>query len=437
MIEFNKSYFLKQREEIILNFNKLKNIFKNQISKNEELRTSNYSKYETLLSYTKDWNIPEKFNLEEILNFYVEAYKIYNIFSNLPKLINTNGQSGEENTNFISVDLVKDFLSYFEFLLPTLEDYKLVFLKSGELNPDPSKKLSKILIEKKLYNFIVHFKLEIISSELRKQIEIYPTRKKNYEILFRIQRFGFVPISNFEKQKPEQYASIIKLDYTNPIVYNFTCLKRIYQKNEGISKDYVKNVVQPYQIDCPYTPPKLTINKSNIIYETFDNIHFRKLYGSMKKYERGPSAIALGYNTLFNNEFENKIKKPFATTDELTHVQTKNRLKFDTIIVRLENLILNYTEIEKEEKKIEIKKKISLELREFLTSSLKFTNINSFLKREINIGLELEMTRFNTKLERSSFENFIDFLRSLKSNLINKAEQKIKIYSKLNIHFTS
>jgi hypothetical protein len=68
--------------------------------------------------------------------------------------------------------------------------------------------------------------------------------------------------------------------------------------------------------------------------------------------------------------------------------------------------------------------------------NLEFPNINSYLKREINIGMELEMVRFKIKLDKSSYDAFFNFLRSEKSNIIHKVEQKIKIFSKMNNHFT-
>lgn len=438
MIEFNNSYFLKQRDELILIYDKLKNIFRANINKYEELRTSNFAKYEALISHTNDWIIPEKFDLEEIINLYIESQKVYNVFLKLPDFIKTTvfgvsmSTEYDMNKNFMSFDLVNDLLSYFEFLLPTLEDYKQVFIKSGELSTDASKKLSKILVEKKLYNFIVYFGLESVSSELRKQIEIFPFRKKNYEILYRIQRYGFVPVSNFEKIIPENHASIIKLDYINPILYNFICFKKVYKKLEGVSIDYIKNVVQPYQLKCSYTPPGLLNKNSNLIYETFDNVYYRKLYGKIKNYERGPSAIALGYNTLFNEELKKKTGSSFATSDELDFSRTKNKLKFETIISRLEKLVTTFSELDT----VEIKKKILEELKIYLAMNLEFPNINSYLKREINIGMELEMVRFKIKLDKSSYDAFFNFLRSEKSNIIHKVEQKIKIFSKMNNHFT-
>jgi hypothetical protein len=323
-----------------------------------------------------------------------------------------------------------------------------------EKSKKESKEIDKILIEKKLYNFIVYFKLEHLASKLRKQIEIFPLRRNNYEILFSIQRYGMIPITNFEKIKPEKDASIIKLDYANPVVYNFASLKKHFQNFEGVSAAYITDVVQPQQMICDYSPAKITIKNEKLIYETFDNIHFRKLHGNMKKYKRGPSRVALGYNKQINAELEKKIGKPFATPDELVYIQSKNKLKFDTIISKLEffsflpdgkkevddSFSPSFSQSEKEksekEKEKDIKKKIEEELRSYLISSLNFVDINSFLKREINIGLELEMRRFIYKLEKSSITDFINFLRSEKSNIIFKIEQKIKMFKKMNSFFS-
>lgn len=436
MIEFNKWYFLKQRNELIEVHNKLRTIFRDTILQDEDLRTSNHARYELMLSKTEEWKIPEKFSLVEIIDFYKTSHDAYDLYRKMPT----------EISNLQHTSLVNDLVQYFEFLLPTLEDYRILFPSSSFLPPSfsrsekeskkESKEIDKILIEKKLYNFIVYFKLEHLASKLRKQIEIFPLRRNNYEILFSIQRYGMIPITNFEKIKPEKDASIIKLDYANPVVYNFASLKKHFQNFEGVSAAYITDVVQPQQMICDYSPAKITIKNEKLIYETFDNIHFRKLHGNMKKYKRGPSGVALGYNKQINAELEKKIGKPFATPDELVYIQSKNKLKFDTIISRLEffSFLPDGKKESGEEK--DIKKKIEEELRSYLISSLNFVDINSFLKREINIGLELEMRRFIYKLEKSSITDFINFLRSEKSNIIFKIEQKIKMFKKMNSFFS-
>lgn len=459
MIEFNKWYFLKQRAELIEVHNKLRTIFRDTILQDEDLRTSNHARYELMLSKTEEWRIPEKFTLVEIIDFYKTSHETYELYCTLPGLI----------SNLQNASLVNDLILYFEFLLPTLEDYRVIFSSSSLLPVSllPSaresvkektakkekekkggdekiiKDAKKILVEKKLYNFIVYFKLEDVASKLRHQIEIFPLRRNNYEILFSIQRFGLLPITNYEKIKPEKDASIIKLDYANPVVYNTASLKRQFQNVEGVSADYIADVVQPSQMICENTPAKITIKNERLIYETFDGVHFRKLAGNMKKYKRGPSGIALGYNKQFCAELEKKIGTPFATPDELVYIQSKNKLKFDTIIGRLSSLSSSALsadegrekskEKKSDEKEVDpVKKKIEEELRAYLVSQLNFVDISSFLKREINIGLELEMRRFIYKLERSTVENFIAFLRSEKSNIIFKIEQKIKMYTKMN-----
>ena len=415
MIGYKKGYFLNHQKIISEVFNRIQAELQKTLTANDDFRTSQHSRYEELLGRTKFFMIvPEKMEAGELIDFYSKSLNAMNIYKTLAREI--------PDTN---IELLTDLLFSLENILPSLSDYKTVLLIGGDLKESKaggltaSKKLLGALNKKNTitYQIIAHFKLRSVAAKLREEISAFPIRKKNYAILFYIQRFGLLPVTNFEKIKPEPGATIIKLDYENPVVYNFANLKKTRPNLEGVSQEYISEVLQPIQLKCPATPASLTLKARGPIYETFDGVHFRKLYGNAALLERGPSGIAHGYGRQFNAAIAQKKKTPFASPDILSHIKGQNKIKFDSIISALER--------EKKENMIPL-------IREHYHRALDFVGVPKILQREISLGVEMEMRRFAKILDRGNEARFIEFLRSEKSNLIFKVEQKIKIYEYYN-----
>ncbi len=152
-------------------------------------------------------------------------------------------------------------------------------------------------------NYIAITKQKELARQLKQKIAVPVERSDIDCVSWFLQRHSLMPRSNFIKMTPPKYATIIRLESS----YYFTSF--VLFKSEpaqlGIHPNYP--VVRPVKI----TPRVLKSKKdwlelrNNEIYETLDDIHYRRLYTTKFRKLGTISGIAQGYQNQLNSAINN------------------------------------------------------------------------------------------------------------------------------------
>ncbi len=421
----NDKFTVNNYKEIMYYYNLMVDTVRQFLKKDKILLSNNYKTYEKLLKQLSDLNIKDKLSLEDLIDFYMFTnYFVANynkIIAKIRKLV-VKGYLQD-------FELETDKILYIQLLLPSNNDY-VNALQNTNIKP---KIIKKLLLEKKCYDLIILLKYEDLSSALRQQLAIDNIRPNNYFILYNIQRHGLYPVGNYEKLKPEKGATIINLESHNPIVFNIGNLTKQYGKYEGVSEEYINNVVQPIQLQTEKQDSlkPFDAKSSEHVYETFDNVFFRKLIGDPNSFLNGPSKIAYGYNTQFNELLYKYKSEPYINSVVLSFVKQKHLLKYG-LLTRKFIQIYNTKKDEKDYSEDGLKELFLAIIEGFLKDNLTYVNIHKTVQHEINLGIKIELIRLKKQLAKNTIIEFIEFIKIDKSNIITLIDQKKRVFEKYN-----
>jgi hypothetical protein len=407
-----QKYSLTYREEINQNLKIIRDFFNNRLENDKTLKNADHLSYENLLRDVANLkNIREFFTLEEILDF--SSAHILKSIRQIPKKIAALELAGLSVSHFtpkelsMNMNTVRENIFILEFYLPKDADFLI-------LQPQPAH-----LLKTKNYRMIALFGMEKIAAPLRNQIAVTPLRSKKITFLNLIQRFGLIPVGNYQIMKPQARDTILPIGIgKNPIYYDTMNILNSNNGFMGLGKKYFSSEIVPITAHLPKALPALKIQTGRIL-ETIDGVRFREMQTPFPdRLKRGPSPIANGYNILLNKKFKKRLNAPIIDTITLSQMLAFDRRKYMDFRARTINSGRN-----------KIVEKFLGYITEFLSNYPEMKH--KTMLHELKLNLAAERTKLNRKLQTAaSIEDFFDDIIADKNNFIMRFERKMKIFHK-------
>lgn len=406
------NYYLTHHKEINEDLDRVVKFFMERVEQDKILKTANHEKYAKITKKIDQIKkVPETFTLEKILIF--SEVDHLGIIESIPRMIAKLELNGFSITGFtphqavININKINECIYNIHYYMPKIQEYLIC-------KPEkPNKEVDKILVKNKLYKIIALFRYEHLAAEIRSQIAITPLRLKKSPIVYFIQRFGLTPVTNFIKMSKPKGTIIYLGNGKKQIYYDTLNYLNIDNRYTGLNASFLSSNVFPIEVNSSKaTPPVMGGNK---IYETFDGIHYRELTSPFpERIKRGPSAMANGYNTLFNKKLSKRTTAPLISVLSFGIMKEFNKQKYIDFKAKANKLP---------------KTQVVNKFIEMLISNVDIGD-NKTLKKELHLNIVAERIKLERKFSTSkSIEEFFEDVIADKDNFILKFERKIKIYN--------
>lgn len=361
--KINNKYIITYREVINQNIQLIKNL-----PPITELRTTDYAEYEKLMTAIENLpNIKEEYTAAEIFDIDLSGLEII-------------GRHYD----------IKNIEMNLRYYIPSGPELLVISAPEAE----------EYLRAKPNFTLINLFNLHEFAAELRFSI----ARPVSSNLL--VQKHGLVPVSGFETIRPRN-SIIIRVPATSYFTTNH--LFKIYPETLGLSTKMRK--AELIEVQSKFEKPEIIYPETvESIYETYDDIHYRRLETRDKNIKL-ISAIAAGYNeqlvfpryefpdytyTGMNSDIIERYKSILAKINPERYADSSNDI--------IDNLISLLMEIE-------------------------FDRTDKNLMREFRLGVETEKMKFMVFMARSrNFAEFREEVINNQKNFILRFQKKIKIY---------